>query len=157
MEAEMAQRRIATYDAFFLFYLREHSRPACRAWHYAGTTLVLITAAVMIAIRDAVLLPLLLVLGYGPAWIGHFFIEGNKPATFSYPLWSLVSDFRMYFLWLGGRLDPWLARAGGAARPEWEQGARCDVPEPSPAARPDAPIRSARHDAGGKVHPPART
>jgi hypothetical protein len=41
--------------------------------------------------------------GYGFAWIGHFFVEHNKPATFKYPLWSLIGDYKMYFEILQGK------------------------------------------------------
>jgi hypothetical protein len=104
--------RIQTYDAFFLYYLREHAQPACRAWHYLGTSLALgaVVAALVTANPWWALVGL--VAGYGPAWIGHFFVEKNRPATFQYPLWSFISDFRMYGLWISGRLGSWLVRAG---------------------------------------------
>ena len=104
--------KIRRYDEFWLFYLREHANPRTRALHYAGTfSAVAIAAAAMFCGRPAWALGALFA-GYGPAWIAHFFVEKNRPATFTYPFWSLISDFRMAFLWLLGQLDTELARAG---------------------------------------------
>lgn len=104
--------RIETYGAFFLYYLREHSKPATRAFHYAAAFLslgVLFYGLVIGPWWIALFMPLA---GYGPAWIAHFFIEKNRPATFRYPLWSLLSDYVMTALWLSGGLGRWLKRAG---------------------------------------------
>ncbi len=101
-----------SYAEFWPFYLREHSKPATRAMHYAGTSCALafmIGAAV--SLRPALLLGAPLS-GYGFAWVSHFFIEKNRPATFKYPLYSLVSDWKMWALFLTGRLDPELEKAG---------------------------------------------
>ena len=51
-----------------------------------------------------------MVSGYAFAWIGHAFVERNKPATFTYPFWSLLSDFRMYFLAISGKLGSELTK-----------------------------------------------
>jgi hypothetical protein len=102
--------RLASFEQFWPFYVSQHSRPSTRALHFAGTTMVLgsLAAAVVVAPWWVVAAP---VLGYGPAWVGHFFFEKNRPATFTYPLWSLRGDFRMYRLMLTGRMAPEVDRA----------------------------------------------
>ena len=107
-------QRIQKYDEFWLYYLREHSRPASRALHYLGTVCSLGAVAAGVFVSPWCLLAAPVV-GYGPAWIGHFVIEKNKPATFGYPLWSLVSDYKMFGLAIIGRLEPELQRASHEA------------------------------------------
>lgn len=109
----MAQR-IQTYAEFWPYYLREHSQPGCRKLHYIGTVCAVVALAAAIFVSPWWLLAIPLV-GYGPAWIGHFVIEKNKPATFGYPLWSLVSDYRMFGLAVTGRLGSEIDRAVRAA------------------------------------------
>ena len=101
---------LTTYEEFWPYYLSEHRRPATRALHFLGTTLVIVTLAAGILVSPLWLLAMPFA-GYGPAWIGHFFVERNRPATFTYPWWSLRGDFRMYALTLRGRLGPELEHA----------------------------------------------
>ena len=102
--------RPTTFEQFWPFYVSEHSRPATRALHFAGTTMVIgaLVAAVASSAWWLLAAPLL---GYGPAWIAHFFVEKNRPATFTYPLWSLRGDFRMWRLMLTGKMGPEVERA----------------------------------------------
>ena len=101
-----------SFAEFWPFYLREHSRPGTRALHFAGTGLVLLLAAAAAASGEWRLLAVLPAAGYGFAWLSHAVVERNRPATFTHPLWSLAADFRMFSLWISGRLDGELAKAG---------------------------------------------
>ena len=100
-----------TYREFWLYYLRAHRRPGTRLLHYVGSLCALVLLAAAFFWADWRLLIAAVFAGYSLAWIGHFGIEKNRPATFGHPFWSLLSDYRMLGLWLTGRLDPELRRA----------------------------------------------
>ena len=100
----MSEERIETYPEFYKFYLGEHSNKTCRVLHVIGTTIVLALALTAIYHQQPILFLYVPLAGYGFAWVGHFFFEKNKPATFKYPLWSLKSDFKMYFDILSGKI-----------------------------------------------------
>jgi hypothetical protein len=103
---------IGTYAEFWPYYLREHARPETRGFHIAGTVLAAACCLAGLILGDWRLIPLALLAGYGPAWAAHLVIEKNRPATFRYPVWSLISDVRMTVAWLTGRLGRELERTG---------------------------------------------
>lgn len=96
--------RIKTYKEFYRFYLSEHQDRTCRTLHFIGTFLVFVVAFMAVWTGRSLLWILVPLMGYGFAWVGHFFYEKNQPATFKYPLWSLASDFKMFFQLLAGRI-----------------------------------------------------
>lgn len=105
-------REYTTFAEFWPFYLREHAKPATRAWHYVGSALALSVFIGAVFTRNAWWILAVPLSGYFFAWVSHAFVERNKPATFTYPLWSLIADYRMFFLFLAGRLGSHLVAAG---------------------------------------------
>lgn len=98
------EMRYTTFREFYPFYLREHSNSTCRRLHFVGSSIVLLLLATAIVTGELALLWLLPVVGYGFAWVGHFFFEHNRPATFKYPLFSLMGDWVMFRDMLTGRV-----------------------------------------------------
>ena len=107
----MAQREYNSFTEFWPHYVAEHSKPQTRLLHLLGTSVALGCVAYFIIVGKWWLFPLGFIPGYGAAWIGHFFIEKNKPATFQYPLWSFMGDYKMIWLMLTGKMKPELDRA----------------------------------------------
>lgn len=103
--------RISSYEEFWPYYVSQHRDVTCRRLHFVGTSLVIgfvLTAALT---RNPWWLLAAPVAGYGPAWIGHFGFEKNRPATFDYLVWSLLGDFQMYACMWIGRMGDELAKA----------------------------------------------
>jgi hypothetical protein len=88
--------RFAHFRDFYPFYLSEHRDPTSRRLHVLGTGLVLSIVVAAVVTQRYVLLWALPVVGYGFAWVGHFFFEKNRPATFKHPFYSLAGDFVMF-------------------------------------------------------------
>ena len=95
---------IKTYAEFWDFYVAEHSKPMTRILHLIGTTLGIALLVFFVASGRWYFFPIFLVVGYAFAWFAHFVVEKNRPATFKYPLWSFVSDFKMIWYMLTGRM-----------------------------------------------------
>jgi hypothetical protein len=96
--------RYATFGDFYPFYLSEHRHATCRRLHFAGSVLVLASIVAAILTRSAWWLAAAPIAGYGFAWVGHFFFEKNRPATFGHPFYSLLGDWAMFRDILRGRL-----------------------------------------------------
>src|ERR1044071_3778223 len=110
----MPEDEMKTFEEFWPFYVREHSRSATRALHAAGTLTGTALFVALAATGRWRWLPLALVPGYAAAWVGHFFVEHNRPATFKDPLSSLAGDYKMVALMLAGRMNGEVERAHAA-------------------------------------------
>jgi hypothetical protein len=99
------------FAAFWPIYLHAHSKPLTRRLHVLGTLLAWVLIA-LAPFYGLALVPVAIVVGYAFAWAAHGLVEGNRPATFGHPLWSLLADLRMTLLTLSGRLAPELVRHG---------------------------------------------
>ena len=87
--------RFQSFAAFYPYYLQEHSNPVCRRLHYVGSLLVLAVLGYALLTQQWLWLLAMPLVGYGFAWVGHFVFEKNRPATFDYPLYSLLGDWVM--------------------------------------------------------------
>jgi len=123
----MTEPKIETFEQFWDFYVGEHRKKATRIFHFIGTTAAIGCVAGGLLTKRRWLLLMAPICGYGPAWFSHFFIEKNKPATFTYPLWSLQADFVMWWKTLSGQMqaevDRVLRQEAEKAQREAENGA----------------------------------
>lgn len=105
--------QIDSYSRFWDFYVQEHSKPLTRLLHFTGTTLGLALLIYFIATGRWYFFPVFLLVGYAFAWFAHFVVEKNRPATFKYPLWSFISDFKMMWYMTNGRMGREVERVSG--------------------------------------------
>lgn len=116
--------RFQSFEEFWPFYVKEHAKKTTRLLHFVGTTGAMGCLAGAVLFRKPWLLLAAPVVGYGPAWFSHFFIEKNRPATFTYPAWSLRADLVMWTKMMRGEMDAEVERvlaaetAAPAAEPE---------------------------------------
>jgi hypothetical protein len=116
---------IRSFQEFWPYYVRQHSRPRTRLLHATGSILAVVAFGAAFAI-NLWLLVAVPVIGYAFAWYAHFFVEHNRPATFGHPFYSLFADYRMLFLMMAGRMENEVTKYSAASAPP--------SPQASPAA-----------------------
>ncbi|MEP6674260.1 MAG: DUF962 domain-containing protein [Ferruginibacter sp.] len=105
------EKKYKSFWSFYPYYLTEHGDKKNRMLHFTGTAILIILVIASIVLQKWWMLILVPICGYGFAWFGHFFFEKNKPATFTYPLYSLGSDFVMFWHILTGQIQKKLEEA----------------------------------------------
>ena len=103
-ESTTSDKKFATFAEFYPFYLSEHSHQTSRRLHFVGTSIALVLLVSALLTRNPSLIFVALLQGYAFAWIGHFFFEHNRPATFKYPFYSFAGDWRMWADILTGKI-----------------------------------------------------
>lgn len=99
------EKQYKTFGDFYPYYLSEHRNTTCRVLHFIGTSLVLAALVTTLITGNAWWFAAMPLAGYGFAWVGHFFFEKNRPATFTYPLYSFAGDWVMYVQLLVGKIS----------------------------------------------------
>jgi hypothetical protein len=103
--SESIDKKYKSFSEFYPYYLSEHENKTCRLLHFLGSWLVLALIAYALASSNYLSLLGIPVIGYGFAWVGHFFYEHNKPATFTYPFYSFMGDWVMFKDILSGKIS----------------------------------------------------
>jgi hypothetical protein len=99
-----AARPFERFADFYPFYLSQHADRTCRRLHFAGTTLGLVALLHAFSTLNFWWLLAGIASGYAFAWVGHFFFEKNRPATFTHPLYSFMGDWVMWKETLTGKI-----------------------------------------------------
>lgn len=96
--------RYNSFAEFYPFYLSEHAKRSTRRIHFVGSALALVLLLAALVTGRFGLFLLAVACGYGFAWAGHMLFEKNRPATFKYPLYSLMGDWKMFWQILTGKI-----------------------------------------------------
>ena len=91
----ISEPKFNSFKEFYPFYLSEHSKRSTKILHMIGSIGVILMISYSFYSSNTKILYYLPIVGYGFAWIGHFFFEKNRPATFTYPLYSFIGDWIM--------------------------------------------------------------
>ena len=92
------------FNEYYEYYLSLHQNKWCRRLHVLGQ---IATVSFLLAVIKLKIWPLLFLVPfviYPFAWSGHFFLEKNKPAAFSRPIWAKACDWIMLKDWILGRI-----------------------------------------------------
>jgi hypothetical protein len=135
------ETRFKSFEEFWPYYVGEHKKKSTRVMHFVGTTAAMACLAGGLLTKRRWLLAVAPFAGYGPAWISHFFIEKNRPATFTYPLWSLKADFVMWGKMAMGKMDAEVARVAAEAQAKADADAAADTSAKAAASPAPAPVR----------------
>jgi hypothetical protein len=99
-----SEERFSTFADFYPFYLSEHANRVSRRLHFVGTSIALAIVIAALITQMWWLMIVALVQGYAFAWVGHFFFEHNRPATFKYPRFSFMGDWRLWWVIVTGKI-----------------------------------------------------